>query len=91
MSVQNQIRSHLENDETGETKAVVEELRGIITKLVPGTKSGGAFQTTAFEIKLSYYKYESDGTTIHEIDPVNMVRIINEIDQLEEARANLGL
>ncbi len=84
------IRSHLENDFTGETKNVIEELRGKVTKIDHGTKSGGSFSPTTITIKPMYYKYESDGTTIHEFDPVNMVRIINGVDQLASARASLG-
>jgi len=85
------VRSHLEEDETGETKAVVEELRGIMTKVDKGTQSSGSFQSTTCEMKVTYYKYEVGGKTIHEIDPTNMVRIINGTDQLQDARANLGL
>lgn len=84
------IRSHLENDVSGATKTVVEELRGLVSKIDNGTKSGGSFTATTVTIKPSYYKYEVGGTTIHEFDPINMIRIVNGVDQLAEARASLG-
>lgn len=84
------VRAHLENDVTGGTKTVIEELRGKVTKIDHGTKSGGSFSPTTVTIKPSYYKYESGGTTIHEFDPINMVRTINGVDQLASARKSLG-
>ncbi|NAX00012.1 MULTISPECIES: phage major tail tube protein [unclassified Vibrio] len=84
------IRSHLENDVTGAKKTVIEELRGLVSKIDHGTKSGGTFTGTTVTIKPSYYKYEVDGTIIHEFDPINMIRTINGVDQLAEARASLG-
>ena len=38
-----------------------------------------------------YYKLEHGGTTIHEIDVVNMIRIVNGTDQLAEQRAAIGI
>ena len=85
------IRAHLEDEESGETKQVIETLRGIITKIDPGTKSAGAHQATTVEMKLSYYANLVGKVLIHEIDPKNMVRRINGIDQLSLARASLGM
>lgn len=38
-----------------------------------------------------YYKLDIEGRTLHEIDPVNMVAIINGQDQLQAMRAALGV
>lgn len=84
------IRSHLENDVTGEERTVVEEIRAKVTKIDPGTKTPGSFTATSVTLKPLYYRYESDGKTIHEFDPINMVRIINGVDQLAAARKSLG-
>ncbi len=84
------IRSHLENDITGEKKSVKEELRGIITKIDQGTKTSGSFTPMTVSIKLSYYKYEMDEQIIHEIDPLNLIRTIDGVDQLADTRASLG-
>ncbi|WP_305817500.1 phage major tail tube protein [Photobacterium leiognathi] len=84
------VRSTLENDATGEVKQVVEELRGQLTKVDNGTWSAGKYTPTTFEMKLRYYKKIIDGTVIHEIDPVNMVRTINGVNQLEKHKFILG-
>lgn len=51
--------------------------------------------TEASDLKITamvhYYKLDIDGRTIHEIDPVNMVAIINGQDQLQAMRAALGV
>jgi len=85
------VRAHLEDEETGETKTVIETLRGKITKIDPGTKSSGSYQATTVEMKLSYYSKLDDKILAYEIDPINMVRRINGIDQLATARASLGM
>ncbi|NAW56620.1 MULTISPECIES: phage major tail tube protein [unclassified Vibrio] len=84
------VRSAIEDDETGRVRPVVEELRGKLTKVDPGTKSGGAFNANSYTMKLSYYRYEVNDEIIHEIDPPNLVRVINGVDQLAEYRRALG-
>jgi P2 family phage contractile tail tube protein len=37
------------------------------------------------------YRYEQNGATIHDIDVVNMKRIINGVDRLAKIRAAIGL
>lgn len=39
----------------------------------------------------SYYKLVIDGSTLIEIDTVNMVEIVNGTDMLEKHRRNIGL
>ena len=84
------IRSHLENDITGEQKTVIEELRCKVVSIDMGTKTAGSFSPTTVTLSPMYYKYESGGKVIWELDPINMVRIINGVDQLAKARASLG-
>lgn len=84
------VRSTLENDATGDVKQVEEELRGQITKVDPGSWAGGKFTPTTFEIKLRYYRKSIDGAIIHEIDPINMVRTVNGVNQLEKHKFILG-
>lgn len=38
-----------------------------------------------------YYKMDVDGRTVHEIDPVNLVAVIDGTDQLSSMRAALGV
>ena len=40
---------------------------------------------------LSYYKLTHSGQVMIEIDPTNLVRIIDGQDQLQQTRAHLGL
>lgn len=51
--------------------------------------------TEASDLKITamvhYYKLDIDGRTLHEIDPVNMVAVINGQDQLQAMRAALGV
>lgn len=83
------VQSVLEDDDTGTITGQVEELRGKITSIDEGSKGAG-FQATTLTMKLTYYKRQIDGKTIHEIDPPNMVRVINGVDQLADYRRLLG-
>ena len=51
--------------------------------------------TEASDLKVNamihYYKMDVDGRTVHEIDPVNLVAVINGTDQLATMRAALGV
>lgn len=51
--------------------------------------------TEASDLKITamchYYKLDVEGRTVHEIDPVNMVAVIDGADQLAEMRAALGV
>jgi hypothetical protein len=51
--------------------------------------------TEASDLKVNamihYYKMDVAGRTVHEIDPVNLVAVINGTDQLQSMRAALGV
>ncbi|MGK0673991.1 MAG: phage major tail tube protein [Halothiobacillaceae bacterium] len=51
--------------------------------------------TEASDLKITamahYYKLDIEGRTLVEIDPVNMVAVINGQDQLQAMRAALGV
>ncbi|AIW21358.1 phage major tail tube protein [Vibrio coralliilyticus] len=84
------VRGLLMDDESGDTKEVIEEYRGILTKIDRGTYSPNSSAPYTYEMKLSYYRYEVNGEDIHEIDPKNMIRKIDGVDQLAAARKALG-
>lgn len=86
------IRSHLENDVTGDKHTVIEELRCKVVSIDMGTISVGSSSSTTVTLSPMYYKYhiEETGLVVWEIDPINMVRIVNGVDQLADARASLG-
>lgn len=84
------VRGALKDEHTGDVIDVVDELHGKITKIDRGTYSSGGLNLTTYEMKLTYYRYEQAGETIHEIDPRNLVRVIDGVDQLAAERAALG-
>lgn len=75
----------------GNTQPVLVNMTGKMTKITPSTWTSGGEATTEYTMNLSYYKYSQDGNTVHEIDVLNMTRIINGTDQLAEHRSALGL
>ncbi|MNR67663.1 Phage tail tube protein FII [compost metagenome] len=42
-------------------------------------------------LKLVYYKLEIDGRVMYEIDPINMIQVVDGVDQLAAERSALGL
>jgi P2 family phage contractile tail tube protein len=83
-------RGSLESYDGTKTPVVV-AMRGKIKSLEPGAWKGGEKAAWAFGVSLNYYRYEQGGQVIHEIDVINMIRVINGVDQLAEHRANIGL
>ncbi|MBS3958298.1 MAG: phage major tail tube protein [Xanthomonadaceae bacterium] len=75
----------------GTVKAVVHNLRGRLRKLDPGTSKPGEMANLTCEVALSFYKQTHDGRVVHEIDVINMVRVIDGVDRLAAQRAALGL
>jgi len=75
----------------GTVTPVVHIMRGMITELDPGTSQPGSLNLVKYSMSLDYYKMTHGGTTIYEIDPINMVRIINGVDQLASQRSALGM
>ncbi len=81
-------RGALESQD-GTSKAEVHTMRGLITKVDPGTFSaeGPTLQVTA---KLSYYRLAVNGVDTIEIDVPNMIRKVNGVDRLAQQRRNIG-
>lgn len=75
----------------GEVKAVVHTMRGKIRKIDSGTSKAGDKPSLSVEMALNYYRLEHDGAVLHEIDVVNMVRVVNGIDQLTQQRRALAI
>ena len=84
------IREVLESFD-GTTTSVVHTMRGKITELDSGTHKPGEMVPLKVAVSLTYYKQVHGGVTVHEIDPANMVRVIDGVDQLAEQRRALGL
>ena len=77
--------------EDGAVEAVAHHVRGRIKEVDWGTWKPGEKGPCTLMVAGRYYKLEVDGDTVIEIDPVNMVRIIDGTDQLAARRAALGI
>lgn len=75
----------------GTATGVVAQMRGKIMRVEPGAWQAGQKSAWSFTLSLQYYRYEQGGEVIHEIDVLNMIRVINGVDQLAAQRANIGL
>lgn len=78
-------RGALESQD-GTVRAVVVNIRGRVTAVNPSEWAAGSKANIAFTVRALYYKYTQDGTVVHEIDVVNMVRKINGVDRLAAIR-----
>ncbi|MDE0623843.1 MAG: phage major tail tube protein [Bryobacterales bacterium] len=72
-------------------EALVYRLRGHFREVDAGTCKAGEASSLKLTAALEYYKLEVDGETVHEIDVINMKRVINGVNQMEERRRALGL
>ncbi len=84
------VRAALE-DLDGTVTAVTVTMTGKVTSIAPSAWSSGSKATNQYKLGLEYYRYVQGDTTIHEIDIPNMIRIVNETDQLEAKRNALGI
>lgn len=84
------VRAALE-DYDGTVTPVTVTTRGKVTSVAPSAWSPGSKATHQYKLSLQYYKYEQGGTVIHEIDILNMIRIVNGVDQLKAKRDALGI
>ena len=75
----------------GNVTAVVHTMRGKIKAIDPGTHKPGEVAPLKVSLALDYYKQTHGSTTVHEIDVVNMVRVINGVDALADIRRALGI
>jgi len=75
----------------GEFTGVTATLRGMLKELDPGSWKPGDKAEFKYSISVTYYKLEIDDVVIYELDPVNSVRAINGVDQLQQMRNQLGL
>lgn len=84
------VRASLESIDGTKTPVVV-SMRGKIKSAEPSSFQAGQKASWAFTVSLRYYRYDQGGSIIHEIDVLNMKRVINGVDQLAQHRTNIGL
>ncbi len=70
---------------------VEHNMQGKIISIARGTWGAGNKPSLTVTASLCYYREVHGQRTLHEIDVINMVRVINGVDQLAEHRANIGL
>lgn len=84
------VREALESFD-GAVTPVVHTMRGKITEIDPGTSKPGELPPLKVTMSLTYYKMQHGDSVVHEIDAINMVRIINGVDILAGTRNALGI
>ncbi|AZB63856.1 phage major tail tube protein [Cereibacter sphaeroides] len=90
LSVPMTLRGALESYD-GTVKPVEINQRGIITTIARGEWTPGQVAPLTITIRLDYYKETVGGVLMHEIDLVNMIRIVAGVDRLAAQRAALGI
>lgn len=75
----------------GTVKPLVLNMRGKITTVARGEWSAGAAAPLTITMRLDYYKETHNGVELHEIDVVNMIRVIGGTDRLAAQRNALGM
>ncbi|MEI8631412.1 phage major tail tube protein [Vibrio sp. PP-XX7] len=85
------VRSYY-TDRLGNTKEVVEELHGMITKIERDAQDTGnqREKTMKVTMKLDYYKVTSAGTVLVEISPLTHVRKLDDVDVLSSIQSTLA-
>lgn len=85
-------RGALEADDASGTVTPVEvTLRGRWREIDGGAWKPGEETTMKIAVACSYYKYDSDGATLIEIDVPNMTEIIDGTDRLAQIREAIGV
>ena len=75
----------------GAVTPVVVTMRGGVKEVDMGDWKPTDQAEIKHSIKLTYYKLEIDGHVMYEIDPLNMIQVIDGVDQLAAARSAVGL
>lgn len=88
--VQFTLREALESYD-GTVTPVAHYMRGKVTEIDPGTSKAGEKPVLKVTLNLNYYKLVHGDRVLHEVDIINMVRIVNGVDQLALTRAALGM
>lgn len=84
------VRGALE-DLDGTVKAEVFTQRGTIRSIEWDAVTPGAKAGVSLMMDIREFSYDVDGVRIHEIDVLNMKRIVNGVDRLAAQRAAVGL
>lgn len=75
----------------GSVKAAVVKMTGRIHSIETDAATPGSKVTKTYRVTLIAYSYSLDGVSIHDIDIINMRRVIGGIDRLAAQRNAIGL
>jgi P2 family phage contractile tail tube protein len=70
---------------------VVLEVRGWVSGVDHGTWEAGSLTDIEVTVNIRYLNFQVNGIVVYEIDPINMIRIINGRDVLADQRRAVGL
>jgi P2 family phage contractile tail tube protein len=80
-----------QEDDTAAVDHIEVIVRGRHTEIEMGDQETGEVGEFKATFAVAYYKLEWNGRTEIEIDPINMIEVVNGIDRLAERRASLGI
>jgi len=75
----------------GSVESILIAGRGRVRSVTASSMQAGQKANHEYVMDLTYFRYDLDGATIHEIDVPNMIRRINGVDQLANIRAAMGI
>lgn len=81
----------MQADDSEQVQGVEIVARGRLAKLDPGSSKVGDLTEHEYEFPLTYVKWIDNGTTVLEIDYVNMIENVNGVDRTAQTRAVLGI
>lgn len=80
-----------QNQDTGAFDVIEVIARGRFEEIDFGSAKVGEKSDFKIKMPLGYYRLDRNGATVIEIDPLNMIEIVNGVDRLEAIRTALGL
>lgn len=81
----------LQQDDNAAVTAVEIIMRGRHSETTMPEAEGGKKGSFKVKTELSYFKYTENGTTLVEIDLVNMIEVVGGVDRMAEQRRAIGM
>jgi P2 family phage contractile tail tube protein len=91
--VRAQIRRTFKDTTTNKLIDIIDEVEGLISNLTPDEHSSDGQESVGYSLTMNvnYYKMTMGSTVYYEIDPLNMIRVVNGVDTLADERRMLGM
>ncbi|MFV0680316.1 phage major tail tube protein [Ottowia sp.] len=78
-------------DDTDAVQGVEVVARGRLIKFDPGNAKVGDLTEHEYEFALTYFKWIDNGTTLVEVDYINMIENVGGVDRMQQTKATLGI